>query len=102
YLIKQRDASCSRSQRSDSNRPWPDGFRSRKKIWVMQGGTAPMPAAPLQRAAARHARGPGPLEVIAAQPAGHIDRLAYEVQARHGARLHGLLIQPARIDAAAH
>jgi len=32
---------------------------------------------------------PGPLEIIAAEPAGHIDRLADEIKARHALGLHG-------------
>src|SRR5690606_9867654 len=36
---------------------------------------------------------PGPLEVIAAQPACDIDRLAYEIETGHGAHHHGAGIE---------
>ncbi len=43
---------------------------------------------------------PRPLEVVAAQPAGDVHHLADEVQAGLRGRLHGLLRQRARVDAA--
>ena len=43
---------------------------------------------------------PCPLEVIAAEPAGHIDHLADEVETRHGAGFHRLGRQGGGIDAA--
>ena len=43
---------------------------------------------------------PGPLEVVAAQPAGDVHHLADEIQARLRGGLHGLLRERARVDAA--
>src|SRR5690606_25724003 len=50
----------------------------------------------------RYARRPGPLKIVATQPAGDIYGLANEVQAGHAARLHRLLIELASIDATTH
>ena len=44
--------------------------------------------------------GPGPLEVVAAQPAGHVHHLADEIQAGLLARLQRLRREVARVDAA--
>ena len=34
------------------------------------------------------AAGPGPLKIVAAQPAGHIDHFADEIESRHAPRFH--------------
>src|SRR3546814_9314386 len=44
--------------------------------------------------------GPSPLEVIAAEPAGDIHRLAYEIEAFYRARFHRPGGKPRGIDAA--
>src|SRR3546814_19778498 len=44
--------------------------------------------------------GPSPLEVIAAEPAGDIHRLAYEIEAFYRARFHRPGGKPRLIDAA--
>ena len=44
--------------------------------------------------------GPGPLEIVAAEPAGHIDDFADEIEARHTPRLHRLRGELAGVDAA--
>src|SRR5215212_3214785 len=46
------------------------------------------------------ARGPCPLEIVAAEPAGHVHHLADEVEARHRLRFHGAGIELAGVDAA--
>src|SRR5262245_18004191 len=50
--------------------------------------------------ARRVARGPGPLEVEAAEPAGHVHGLADEVEAGHAAAAERLRGQLARVDVA--
>lgn len=44
--------------------------------------------------------GPGPLEIITAQPAGHVNTFADEIEARHGFRCHAAGIEAGRIHAA--
>src|SRR5204862_4425162 len=48
----------------------------------------------------RVSRRPRPLEVVAAQMAGHIDYFADEIQPRHAARFHGFGGQLSRIHTA--
>jgi 2-dehydro-3-deoxyphosphooctonate aldolase (KDO 8-P synthase) len=47
----------------------------------------------------RPARGPGPLEIVPAQPAGHIDDLADEIEPRHPLRRHRPPVKRRGIDA---
>ena len=44
--------------------------------------------------------GPGPLEIVAAQPAGHIDHFADEIKSRHPPRFHRFGRQLAGFDSA--
>src|SRR5947209_18059173 len=57
-------------------------------------------AAPGYRLPGAPAARPGPLEIVAAEPAGDVDRLADHVEARNPARLHGLGRQLPGIDSA--
>ena len=52
--------------------------------------------------AARNTRGPGPLEIVTTKPAGDVDCLADDIEARHAARLHGPLVQFTGIDSTEH
>src|SRR5512140_2201734 len=45
-------------------------------------------------------RGPGPLEVEAAEVAGHVHHLADKVESRDGAAPHGLGVELGGVDAA--
>src|SRR5690606_11371305 len=56
----------------------------------------------LQGASARNARGPAPMEGVAAQPAGHVQRFAHYIQSGHLAGLHGPLIDAVGVHATAH
>src|SRR6218665_1432581 len=55
-----------------------------------------------QRSCTSRRTGPGPLEVVAAQPAGHVNHFANEIEPRLSFALHGLRAQLARVHAAAH
>ena len=54
----------------------------------------------LHRLPRRPAAGPGPLEIVAAEPAGDVDDLADEIEPRHVARLMRLGVERPRVDAA--
>ena len=91
----------------------PEGAAGRARHWLKSQpatGSAPAIAGTkptrdkarpaLDSPSRRIARSPGPLEIIAAQPTGHVDGLADEIQARNRTRLHGFRIQIAGIDTA--
>src|SRR6185369_5727379 len=65
----------------------------------LAGGLQRPLVAALQRPAAGRGAGPGPLEVVAAEPAGHVDDLTDEIQARYALALHRLRAQVAGVDA---
>ena len=54
----------------------------------------------LNKLSRRKTGGPRPLKIVSAQPAGHIDDFADEIQTGHAPRLHCFRREFIRIDAA--
>src|SRR5712671_5794166 len=62
--------------------------------------SAPRSAARLERFPGAPAARPCPLEIVAAEPAGDVDRFTNRIETRHVAHRHGLRRQVAGIDPA--
>lgn len=92
---------CSPFDGSDQIRPGADGSPSQltAKAGAIRSFNLTASCAS-DRLTGRPAAGPGPLEIIPPQPAGHIHDFTDEVKPRHGLCRHGLAVQGPRIDAA--